>query len=415
MAKTNITTPTGRSKLAARRSPYWHKVQPNRFVGFRLMTASSEGNWIAKAQNGRTAAPQQPLGRLDQFAEEERYGEALKLAMKWFAEVEATGEVSQAAGNRRTLLQVLEEYCLEQGKRTKTGHPDFGDKAKRSIRSVFDLWVAPYKDDKGFIVQRPVARITAHDWAKWLKWMRSQPGQGRGKVGQGRTEASINRNLVSVIAALNLASRRHGVPNVWKNELKKTKVDETPRGDEVYMTIQQRGQLLKAMKAHSLPRVTALHPLALTMCVAPIRPGALAALTVKQYEPKEHCLHIFLGADKVGKARKVYLPEDQRALFKALTKDKLPTAHLFMDELGRRWNPDRWCPAAKYSAKAAGLPEGFTLYWLRHSRITDLVGVPGASAMEIAEVAGTSVKMIEDHYFKVRPELQRQRLTVAGF
>jgi hypothetical protein len=42
-----IDTPAARAKLAPRRAPYWHKVRPNHFVGFRYMTEGAAGNWVA--------------------------------------------------------------------------------------------------------------------------------------------------------------------------------------------------------------------------------------------------------------------------------------------------------------------------------------------------------------------------------
>ena len=69
---------------------------------------------------------------------------------------------------------------------------------------------------------------------------------------------------------------------------------------------------------------------------------------------------------------------------------------------------------ARLAAAQAGLPKDVTLYWLRHSRITDLVEA-GVSAIQIAKTAGTSSAIIEKHYFQQRDQVVRNALAVAGF
>ena len=409
-----IDSPAARAKLPARRSPYWFKVQTNRFIGYRYMTPGAEGNWSAKVQDGR-ADQHLPMGKLTEIPEKDRFAHALKVAAKWFAELEASAGITSAVlPYKLTLVQALEAYTREQGKKRKPGDPDFGAKSMAEVKRRFEQLVTPYPTPAESWVDRPLVKISAHDFALWRAWLRDLPNKGRGvKAGEPRSEATINRDLVPVTAALNLAHERHGIPNVWKKALKKTKIDDHGKGEEVYLTQTQRAKFLHSLTACGDAEAGALLPLATAMNLLPVRPGALAALTAAHYEAAQHQVHIY--ADKAGAGRRLRMPKEPvtLSLFKGSVKDKLPGAHLFSDSKGRKWIASRWQKATKRAAKHAGLPAAMTLYWLRHSRITDLVG-QGHSASAIAKMAGTSAAMIEKHYFHWTADKERDALLIVA-
>ena len=70
---------------------------------------------------------------------------------------------------------------------------------------------------------------------------------------------------------------------------------------------------------------------------------------------------------------------------------------------GRAWNKDAWKHPIKDAARAASLPASVTAYTLRHSTITDLV-VGGLDLLTVAQISGTSVRMIERHYGHLRAD-----------
>ena len=127
----------------------------------------------------------------------------------------------------------------------------------------------------------------------------------------------------------------------------------------------------------------------------PLRPGAVAAFTVADFDKRTRELTI--GNDKDGKPRRILLPAGAASHFAEQTKDKLPTAHLFMRANGKVWTRDSWKEPIAAAVEAAKLPAGATAYTLRHSTITDLV-MAGLPLLTIAQVSGTSVEMIERHY-----------------
>jgi site-specific recombinase XerD len=56
------------------------------------------------------------------------------------------------------------------------------------------------------------------------------------------------------------------------------------------------------------------------------------------------------------------------------------------------------------AADAAKLPTDATMYVLRHSTITDLVH-GGLDLLTVAQIAGTSARMVEAHYGHLRSEV----------
>ena len=67
-------------------------------------------------------------------------------------------------------------------------------------------------------------------------------------------------------------------------------------------------------------------------------------------------------------------------------------------ENGAAWDKDSWKGPVKDAVIAAGLPSKATAYALRHSTITDLIGIHRLDTMTVAILSGTSIAMIEKHY-----------------
>ncbi|MBK7003010.1 MAG: tyrosine-type recombinase/integrase [Rhodoferax sp.] len=93
---------------------------------------------------------------------------------------------------------------------------------------------------------------------------------------------------------------------------------------------------------------------------------------------------------------KIAVPQATADFFAAQTENKLPTAYLFTRADGTPWNKDSWKGPFKDAALGAGLPD-VTMYTLRHCTITDLVH-SGLDLLTVAQLSGTSLRMIEQHY-----------------
>jgi integrase len=121
-------------------------------------------------------------------------------------------------------------------------------------------------------------------------------------------------------------------------------------------------------------------------------------------------LHI--KVDKTG-TRTIKLPPATAELFLLSAEDKLPKAPLFSRADGLAWNKDSWKYPVKSAAIAAKMPDGTTAYTLRHSVITDLVH-GGLDLLTVAQISGTSVRMIERHYGHLRGDVAANALATLA-
>jgi prepilin-type processing-associated H-X9-DG protein len=202
-------------------------------------------------------------------------------------------------------------------------------------------------------------------------------------------------------AALNLAYLDGHVTSdfAWRGKLLPLKGADGRR--ELYLDRAQRRRFIDQAEP-------ALARFLQGLALLPLRPGALAGLTAGDYDRRLKMLKI--GKDKAGKDRKIKLPDATAALFDAAAKDKLPTAPLLARADGKPWNKDAWKWPVKDAAKKAQLPTGTTTYTLRHSTITDLV-TGGLDLLTVAQISGTSVRMIEQHYGQLRSDVAAEALS----
>ena len=138
-----------------------------------------------------------------------------------------------------------------------------------------------------------------------------------------------------------------------------------------------------------------VRPFLKALCLLPLRPGALASLTARDFEKRTRTITI--GKDKDDNPRQISLPTPIAEFFAAQVKGKLPTAPIFARRSGDAWNKDSWKHPIKAAVREANLPVEASAYTLRHSVITDLIRVR-LPILTVAQLSGTSVAMIEKHY-----------------
>jgi integrase len=180
-----------------------------------------------------------------------------------------------------------------------------------------------------------------------------------------------------------------GAPNseaAWQEALKAVQNANGRR--TLYLDRGQRRRLVETVDPEAAPFVRAL-------CLLPLRPGALAALTAGDFDKRT--AELTIGKDKTGKPRRIQLPREAANLLAAEAKNKLPAAPLFMRGSGKAWDKNSWKLPIAAAVISAGLPGHATAYTLRHSTITDLVSA-GLPLLTIAQISGTSAEMIERHY-----------------
>jgi integrase len=118
------------------------------------------------------------------------------------------------------------------------------------------------------------------------------------------------------------------------------------------------------------------------------------------------------------RSRTVVLSDDGAEFFRQQAKGKLPNAWLFTDPSGKPWNRHEWAAefriaAAAVNARAKGkrrIPTGASAYSFRHARISELLQLHGVDPLTVATQTGTSLRMIEQAYYKFIPSAMADKL-----
>ncbi|MBC7601233.1 MAG: tyrosine-type recombinase/integrase [Ramlibacter sp.] len=377
---TKIDSVAARGKLKPRRDPYWHRAAKGCYVGFRRMTASTDGTWMARALDDSTGKQlYKTLGDLGEMPDHLRFDAAQKAANLWFEHLGRGG--SAANTSVRTVCSNYAAHLRE----TKT------ERGAKDAEARFKNYVLNNKK----LADTELSKLTPAQIEAWRKGLRDLPTRSGAKRGEKRSASTLNRDMTCFRAALNLAYSDGLVTSdfAWRSKLLPLKNADQRR--ELYLDRPQRRKFIEHAEKDVAEFLRGL-------ALLPLRPGALAALRAGDYDRKLKVLKI--GTDKHGKDRKIKLPKATAALFDEAAKDKLPTAPLLSRADGKPWNKDAWKKPIKAAATSAGMPAGTTAYTLRHSIISDLVH-DGLDLLTVAQISGTSVAMIEKHYGHLRSDV----------
>lgn len=363
-----------RNRLKPRpgKEPHWQRLQSRCYLGYRPFKRGGKGTWFARAYDEDTGKYcRKGLGDYGTLSGHEVFSAAKK-------DAEAFAELVETGGLRAEKLETVADAC-----RAYLEERPGSIAAGIFRRHVFSDPIARVKLD----------RLRKHHLRDWRKRLEETPALlTRNKRGETLTKvralSTVNRDMVPLRAAL-WRVLSPGLPNTdaaWQEALKPAK--GTGRRRELYLDRTERKKLLEAMEADAEPFFRAL-------CFLPLRPGAMSQLTVRNFDRRTRTLTI--GTDKNGKPRQITVPPSIADFLTRQSQDKLPSAWLFTRSDGVAWSKDKWKDPIKDAVVAAGLPQAATAYTLRHSVITDLVR-GGLPILTVAQLADTSVVMIEQHY-----------------
>ena len=379
---TTISTVSARAKLKIRREPFWEKMSTGNYLGFRKMTTTSSC-WMARSRDTETGKQRfKPLTDLSHLPANEQWREAKDEATAWFEHL--------AKGGRTSGLTVREACAKYVQSLIDNGDTTQAAEYAQRYHSAVD----PFKAFAG----AQVSKLLPRDVTAWRKAYAATPAA----TGQLRSASTLNRRMAAVRAALNHALKDGyaTTDHAWKDALKSVAGATGQR--DVYLTRQQRDDLVKAADQQIKPFLQAA-------CMLPVRPGALAKLTVSDFSKARGTLNL---DDKTGK-RVIGLPPATAAFFVEQCRLKLPTAHIFTTGGGKALDRTSWGRMLRAAAVASGMPDKTVIYSLRHSTITDLVQ-SGTDLLTVAQLAGTSVSMIQDHYGHLTAEHGAKALQVLS-
>lgn len=376
MGTVNLSKVEARNRLVPRRDPYWHRIESGCFLGFRKMASDSPGTWLARCRDATTSKQsQQPLGEFAEHPAHARFDVANKAAREWFIHLARGGKATPT-----TVNAVCANYVTHLSSNGK-------ERAALDAEQRFARWVNDHK-----IGAITLQKLKPGDVDAWRRAVASTPAipQNKSKAPtRARSPSTLNRDMTSLRAALNLAVENGDATSdaAWKVKLRPVK--HADRRRDVYLDLTQRRALIAKAPADLAILLSALS-------LVPLRPGAMAALVAGNFDKRLATLTI--GKDKHGQDRKITLPPATAAFFAEQGKNKLPTAPLLVRADGSAWNKDAWKYPIKDAVIAAELPLTTTAYALRHSTITDLIALHRLDTMTVAQLSGTSLLMIEKHY-----------------
>jgi len=378
---TRIDTVASRAKLKPRREAYWQRVRKGCFVGYRKMTVSGHGTWLARVRDEEVGRKQvfKPLGEFGDLAEHLRFDEAAKAALAWFDHI-GRGGAARAA----TVAGACSRYVHHlQAMKSERAAKDAEDRFKRYVLNQTRL------------ASTELHKLTPTQVETWRKALRELPTRRGPSPGKHRTDSTLNRDMTCFRAALNLAYLEGLLTTDYAWRIKLRPVKNADRQRELYLDRSQRLRFIEKAPAD-------LGAFLRGLCQLPLRPGALAKLTTGDFDRQLKVLKI--GHDKSGRDRRIKLPDVTAGFFETAAKTKMPNAPLLARADGKAWNKDAWKWPVKDAARAASLPDGTTAYTLRHSVISDLVH-DGLDLLTVAQISGTSVAMIERHCGHLRSDV----------
>lgn len=366
----DLSKVSDREALKPRREPFWHRLRPGCFVGYRPSAKGGAGTWIARTyDNDANRYRLKALGSFGEQPSRERFAVAKQAAEAFTVAIES-GSIADEK------VETVADACRRFAK----------SNAEAGAR--FDRYV--YSDALAKVKLEKLRRSHVLAWRERLEATPALVSRGKTgpRVTRDRSPATLNRDMAVLRTALGQVLAV-GAPNTeaaWQEALKPVKNAVQRR--TLYLNRDQRRALVKAIAKDAEPFVRAL-------CLLPIRPGAVAALTAGAFDKRT--AELTIGKDKAGNGRRLVIPAAAARVFADAVKGKLPGAPLFMRANGKAWDKDSWNDPIADAANAARLPTPVTAYTLRHSTITDLVSA-GLPLLTVAQLSGTSVEMIEKHY-----------------
>ncbi len=371
--KLNLSRASARGRLPEGQI-HWETGVSGEAVGFRR-TGDKAGTWWARKRDSDGKRRYRRLVSPDGNAWADQYDLATGEARKWYRQID-----KGLSGERLTVRDACERYL--------TAFASSHSAASTEIaRGRFERLV--FGDEIASIALEKLRPPHVEGWRKRLAKRPARVSRSKeGNETKRRADSTVNRDMSGLRAALNLALEQSLIDSdmAWRTHLKPIKDADGQR--DIYLDRGEREVLIASTGAEIRPFVTAL-------CLLPLRPGAMASLTVGDFDKRRNSLSI--GKDKKGRPRKIIVP-DQTAKFLAdQCRSKLPAAPIFSRIDGRAWDKDSWKGPIKDAVTAAELRPDASAYALRHSTITDLL-TEGLPALTVAQISGTSVAMIERHY-----------------
>jgi hypothetical protein len=370
MAKLNLQTPTARGRLAPRGKPYKVRLLPGVHLGYRA-AQSGTGRWIVIAANGEGgywtdafahADDKQPADGTAVLNYEQAANKARALAR---------GDANAAADRPPTISEALDAYKLDLEGRGRRGYN----------ADLVRVHLPPH------LAPQPLSTVTTKQFRDWRD----------GLVRAGMKPITVNRTLKPARAAFTLAAsldaRVAANREAWRVGLA-----ELPNAVKAREAILTDKQVLSAVAAgYDIGERFGLYLQAHAETGA--RSSQLARCIVGDLARDK--LHVPASRKGRGGGRgghvAVPITSGLAARVRRAAGNRPDNAVLFLRHDGEPWGRMDHRRPFEEAARAAKLPAGATIYWLRHSSIVRAL-LRNVPIKIVADWHDTSAHQIEKHY-----------------
>lgn len=372
--KVKLSTKRDLELLEIRREPFWQAIDgvPGRSVGVRK--TSNGIFWLAR-QAGANGKKYVQLALKAQ-----NFSDAIKEATTaLFDQIDSGLTFSDI-----TVEQMFDTYCQT------AKHSPTNSITKKSL---------------GRLANVKLRNLRKADIVLWIE----SDDLLLGHKNKPRSVTTIQRMIAPLRASLNMALHRDllqdgnwklGFSTRYLGERFAQAGVEKSKSTRRYLTVNER----QAIIDNALPD----EMIWLELCAAaPLRPGDWYDRKVRHFDQDTHSFFV----ESKKHPRYIVPSKSVSSKIKSLCEGKSSDDLIFTyrNDGESMWDKQRWNESIKIAARKAKIDGEVALQDFRHSIITDLIEA-GMSVSQVAMMAGTSYKMIEEHYAKPLSKLQEEAL-----
>jgi integrase len=406
---TNLEKAAARTRLEARRKPYWRVLESGLHLGYRR-TKEGGGSWVARRFIGDGKYKEHVFGVADDLQGADgvtilSFSDAQAKAREWWKAAERAELGFAPVSGPYTVGDAIEAYFAERERR--------GSKGLAKDRSSANARILP---ELGTV---ELAKLTTKRIRDWQSALATAPKLNGAHSMQGcrvsnpvdmtdanavrARRATANRTFAVLRAALNHAFQENRVASdeTWRKVKPFREVsaplvhflsdDECRRivnaCDGTFRNI-VKGALLTGCRYGELTR----------MCAGDFNVEA-GTITVQE--------------SKSGKPRHVVLTDEGRALFSELAAGRIGVDLIFVRDDGGAWGPSQQQAPMAAASNCAKIDPAPTFHILRHTYASALAmrGVP--MGVIAAQLGHSDTRMTERHYAHLSPNYVAETVRAA--